>query len=202
MKLKVLAPAAAFLIVACSDPTGSTVATLEAPSSLTIANGTQGTVPLTARDASGNTVSLTGVTWTSSHTSIVRVNAAGVVTSQGLGTTTVTARIGQATAQIVVRVVPATVTACETNTATLCAPWTFSNGQYTAIWSQGSQAVIRVERFDTDSVRFVREDPAGTSAGMVAVYRGIPSPSGVTNGLVTWTPPNHYSFNGRWSANW
>lgn len=96
---------------------------------------------------------------------------------------------------------PAQIQACETNTAQVCGSWVLSNGQYHAHWPQGSQAVISVVRFNQDSVIFNRVDPAGTSAGMQAVYRAAPVGRSVQNGVVTWTYQGR-TFSGFWKATW
>jgi hypothetical protein len=176
-------------------------AALQVPPSLALASGTSGTVPVAAVDAFGNATSAAGLTWTSSNTSVANVSTTGALTAQGLGTSTITARVGQVTGVTQVRVVPAAIIACETNTATLCTTWRFADGRYDAQWDQGSQAVIQVERFDADSVRFARVDPSGSSAGLSAVYRGARGPSGVQNGVVRWTQ-NGFSFSGTWNAAW
>lgn len=56
--------------------------------------------PLTAKDASGNTLTGTQVTWSSANTAVASVSAAGEVTAEGTGTTQVTARSGGAEAAI------------------------------------------------------------------------------------------------------
>jgi hypothetical protein len=96
---------------------------------------------------------------------------------------------------------PQVIQSCETNTATLCANWQRgANGKYEATWSQGSYAVIEATKFTADSVVFTRNDPSGTSAGMHAVYRGVPDDDSVV-GIVTWTQ-NGQTFSGQWIASW
>jgi hypothetical protein len=97
---------------------------------------------------------------------------------------------------------PATIYACESNTAQLCAYWNLDGTEYHAEWPNGARAVIRVERFDADSVVFRRTDkPLSTSAGMTAVYRGQVRDQSVTSGRVTWTQDD-FSVRGTWSADW
>ncbi len=172
------------------------------PSLITLTPGAAATLAVTAAaDAFGNAVPTAGITWSSSNTSVADVSSTGAVTARGAGVATVTARLGQAAGVAQVRVLPLAINACETRTATLCSTWTYSNGQYNAQWQQGSQAVIRVERFDADSVRFARQDPSGSSAGLTAVYRGARGTAGVQNGVVTWTQ-NGSSFSGTWYGSW
>ena len=97
---------------------------------------------------------------------------------------------------------PASIHACETNTATLCSTWQRVGTIYVADWDQGSHAEIRVSKWEDDEVVFTRDDPTGTSAGMHAVYVG--SPSGgrkVTNGIVTWMRDGE-TATGTWTAEW
>ncbi|MBV9108520.1 MAG: hypothetical protein JO306_03835, partial [Gemmatimonadetes bacterium] len=82
---------------------------------------------------------------------------------------------------------PAAIHACETHTATLCADWIKTGDHYVADWSQGSHANIQVVEFTNSYVKFVRDDPSGTSAGMHAVYTGLAQNNAVNNGVVTWT---------------
>ncbi|HEX8904437.1 MAG TPA: hypothetical protein VF771_06330, partial [Longimicrobiaceae bacterium] len=76
-----------------------------------------------------------------------------------------------------------------------------TGNSYVADWLQGSHAIIAVNVFTADSVRFTRDDPSGTSTGMHAVYRGVRQGNTVQNGVVTWTQ-NGFSFSGFWQASW
>jgi hypothetical protein len=97
---------------------------------------------------------------------------------------------------------PATVYACESNTAELCAYWNLDGTEYHAEWPDGARAVIRVERFDADSAVFWRTDkPLSTSAGMTAVYRGQVRDRSVTGGRVTWSEDG-LTISGTWTADW
>jgi hypothetical protein len=192
---------AAALLAGCSDPVAPP-ATIVLPQTAAMGNAASRTLSLVAYDDEGEVMTARGVKWTSSNTSVATVNANGVISSKSLGATTITARAGGAAAITRVWVVPATIQSCETNTATLCASWTLADSVYNAVWQQGSQAVISVERFDADSVRFSRVDPSGTSQGMRAVYRGIPTNRAVQNAQVTWTHVQGYSFSGIWNATW
>jgi hypothetical protein len=192
---------AAALLAGCSDPVAPP-ATLVLPQTATMGNSASRTLSLVGYDDEGDVMKPRGVTWTSSNTNVATVDAKGVISSKSLGATTIKARAGDAAASTRVWVVPATIRSCETNTATLCADWTLADSVYNAVWQQGSKAVISVERFDADSVRFSRVDPSGTSQGMRAVYRGFPANRAVQNALVTWTHVQGYSFSGIWNATW
>lgn len=172
---------------------------LQAPASATMGLGVSRPV-VAARDQYGNPT-FAGVTLTSSNPAVAEVSATGVVTSRALGAATIRAQSGGASSETRVWVVPATINACETNTATLCSAWTLADSLYNATWQQGSQAVIRVGHFSADSVRFNRVDPAGTSAGMTAVYRGSVAGRSVQGGMVTWTQPGAV-FSGTWTGTW
>jgi hypothetical protein len=176
-------------------------AQLQAAASTTMGTGVSRTVAVTARDQFGNATPTTGLTFTSSNTAVAEVSPAGLVTSKALGAATVTAQAGAASAQTRVWVVPAAINACERNTGTLCSNWALADSVYNATWVQGSRAVIRVGHFSADSVRFTRMDPAGTSAGMTAVYRGPVATGSVQAGTVTWTQ-NGLSVNGTWTGTW
>jgi len=189
------------LLAGCSDPVAPP-ATMVLPQTATMGNSVSRTLSLAGYDDEGDVMKPRNVTWTSSNTSVATVNANGVVSSKSLGATTITARAGDAVASTQVWVVPAVIQSCETNTATLCANWTLADSLYNAVWQQGSKAVIRVARFDADSVRFTRLDPSGTSQGMQAVYRGVPANRAVQNAQVTWTHVEGYSFSGIWNATW
>ncbi|HEY0024318.1 MAG TPA: Ig-like domain-containing protein [Longimicrobium sp.] len=192
---------AAALLAGCSDPVAPP-ATLVLPQTVTMGNSASRTLSPVGYDDEGDVMKPRGVTWTSSNTNVATVNANGVISSNSLGSTTITARAGDAAATTRVWVVPAIIQSCETNTATLCANWTLADSVYNAVWQQGSKAVISVERFDADSVRFSRVDPSGTSQGMKAVYRGLAANRAVQSGLVTWTHVEGYSFSGMWNATW
>jgi len=174
-------------------------AQLQAVTTLTMGTGVSRQW-ITARDQFGNVTPLTGVTLQSSNAAVASVSEAGLITSAALGSATITAQAGTLNAQARVWVVPASISACETNTATLCSTWTLADSVYNARWEQGSQAVIRVGHFSADSVRFEREDPAGTSSGTRAVYQGTVSER-TSAGIVTWTLGGT-SFSGTWSALW
>lgn len=97
---------------------------------------------------------------------------------------------------------PEVISECETNTARVCGTWRLGAGRtYSARWSQASVAKIRVLRFDDDSVAFERDDPAGSSAGMNAVYRGARTGGRSAAGVVTWTYRGR-RFSGAWDAEW
>lgn len=191
---------AAALLAGCSDPVAPP-ATMALPQTSTMGNSATRALSLVGYDDEGKVMKPRGVTWTSSNPNVATVNTNGVISSKSLGATTIAARAGDATATTRVWVVPATIQSCETNTAKLCANWTLSDSLYNAVWQQGSQAVITVERFDADSVRFSRLDPSGTSQGMRATYRGVPVNRAVANASVVWTQ-NGFSFGGRWDATW
>jgi hypothetical protein len=84
--------------------------------------------------------------------------------------------------------------------------WTWSNGVFHAVWSNGAIATLTVQSFNTNSVMFNRADASGTSAGLTAVYTGQLSgqENSIINGKVTWTWPGHpgYPATGTWTATW
>ncbi|HEX8904986.1 MAG TPA: Ig-like domain-containing protein [Longimicrobiaceae bacterium] len=171
--------------------------------------------PLVVRvvDSKGRAVPSTTVLWTASGGTLSPPSSLTDASGQASTTWTLGPNVfSQAATATVTGLVPATFPArgrpgvihsCETNTATLCADWKLSGTTYTADWTQGSHAVITLNYFGPDSVRFTRDDPSGTSTGMHAVYRGVPNGATVPNGIVTWTPQGStFSFSGSWQASW
>jgi len=172
-------------------------------------------VVVLATNASGKPVRGVAVAWTATNGTIS--SAASVTDADGHASATWTLAPGVANQSIIAAAagappvmitahgrpaLPAVITSCETNTATLCSDWHLLNGQYVADWTNGSHAIIIPTVFELDSVVFTRDDPSGTSAGMHAVYRGAPTNGTISPGMVTWTDTNHFSFNGRWDAHW
>ncbi len=78
--------------VIVSAPQVATV--LIVPDSLTLASGAAGQLRATAYDARGNIIKGLPIAWVSGNSAVVRVDASGVVTGVGKGTTTVSATIG------------------------------------------------------------------------------------------------------------
>jgi hypothetical protein len=170
-------------------------------------------VVVRATDASGRRVRGATVYWTAANGSVnpatSLTDTAGLAsTVWTLGATgsqqTVAASVAGAPPLVINATgrspLPLQIHSCETNTATLCTDWNLVDGKYVADWPQGSHANIVATTFRSDSVVFTRDDPSGTSAGMHAVYRGVPS-NGTVNGIVTWTQ-NGFSFSGNWQASW
>lgn len=164
-----------------------------------------------ATDASGAPVSGATVVWAAGSGTL------GAATSQtdsngfasvswmldvGLAQSLTATVAGVAPLVVSAQGLPPVIHSCETNTATLCADWMWSNGKYTADWSQGSHANIVATTYSPDQVVFTRDDPSGTSAGMHAVYHAVPASHGVSGGIVTWTPQGSFSFSGNWQASW
>lgn len=96
---------------------------------------------------------------------------------------------------------PARILQCETNTATVCGTWTQIGGHYRAVWTQGSEANIEIERFDRDVVVFTRSDDVGPTPKMQARYVGVREGRAVRDGHVTWTNEG-LTYSGRWQAEW
>jgi hypothetical protein len=92
---------------------------------------------------------------------------------------------------------------CEANTANVCGTWTLNADRtYAARWSQGSAAIVRVERFDATGIVLTREDlPGTTTPTMRARYTAVPTGRSVTNGVVVWTVDG-LTFSGSWTASW
>jgi hypothetical protein len=128
------------------------------------------------------------------HRNLARACAAALLLAAGSAC--------KSSTDVEIKGLPNSIVSCETNTATLCATWTKTKpGIYHAQWEQGSVATIRAVQFSSSGVVFVRDDPSGTSAGMHAVYTGVPSGSTIPNGTVTWTYGGQ-TFSGFWQAEW
>jgi len=163
-----------------------------------------------ATDAGGAPVSGATVGWAagsgtvaaaSSQTDSNGIASVSWALDVGLAQTLTATVAGVAPLVVSAQGLPPVIHSCETNTATLCADWAWSNGKYTADWSQGSHANIVATTYSPDQVVFTRDDPSGTSVGMHAVYRGVPASHVVNNGVVTWTQGG-FSFSGNWQASW
>jgi hypothetical protein len=186
--------------VAAAAP-AAVVTTVQA---VNIAQGQTRSVGATATDAYGNPVRYT---WSTANSSVATVDSTGKITAVNPGTATLTASAGTVSTNVAVTVraplaLPPVINECETNNARICGTWTLSGGQYNAVWSQGTQAVITVVRFDADSVVFTRKDVAGPSVGITARYSAGQNLAGtIRNALVRWTS-GATTFGGTWDADW
>jgi hypothetical protein len=93
---------------------------------------------------------------------------------------------------------PATLRECETDGQETCGTWTAAGDHFDARWDDGTTAVVRVVRFDADTVVLARED-TGATAGLTATYTGHVTDLGFEAGTVTWTRSGR-SWSGTWSA--
>ena len=91
---------------------------------------------------------------------------------------------------------------CEIYTATICGTWAWNpaTGQFDANWTNGAQAFITLVENDSKIV-LQRTDPAGTSAGLTAIYTGTRNGTSSISGTVVWTE-NGRPRSGTWTANW
>jgi hypothetical protein len=83
------------------------------------------------------------------------------------------------------------------------ATWTLlpSGNQFHSRWSNGADANLTIEKFDSEGVRIVRGDTAASvSQGFSAVYTGTISGNSVS-GKVKFTQ-NGQTWEGTWSATW
>jgi hypothetical protein len=108
--------AAAIFAVACGSdnaPTGTAAVvsvTVSQPTANILEKGGTATLTATTKDAGGNTITGTTVTWSSSSDAIATVSAAGLVTGVAPGTATITATSNGKTGTATVTVVSRTVT--------------------------------------------------------------------------------------------
>lgn len=97
---------------------------------------------------------------------------------------------------------PDKVSACESHTGTVCSTWTRTSDGYHAVYDQGTQANLAVERFDADSIVIHRVDRMPNPAPFTtATYRAAPDGRAVRNGVVTFRQSG-VVFSGRWQAEW
>jgi len=76
-----------------------------------------------------------------------------------------------------------------------------SGNQFEAKWSNGAQAVLTIEKFDSEGVIITRRDSSeSVSQNFGAVYTGKISGNSIS-GEVTFTQ-NGQSWDGTWSATW
>jgi pimeloyl-ACP methyl ester carboxylesterase len=90
--------------------------------------------------------------------------------------------------------------------AVFCGRWTWDNGQYYGLWTNGAVAIMTVKSFTTTSILIDRTDtPQSVSYGLTAVYTGkILSDGNSATGSVTWTWPGvaGYPATDTWTATW
>jgi hypothetical protein len=92
--------------------------------------------------------------------------------------------------------VPAKIHECES----FCGDWTFTGKEGTARWENGSTAVLTVERYDAEGITIHRNDQAGVTAGLQAVYTGKLKGNQI-EGEIAWEwPPQLKGTHGIWNA--
>lgn len=108
------------LLAACGGDSSSpppAVATVEvSPSTSSKQVGETVQHSATVKDATGNILSGQSVTWSSSATSVASVSAAGLVTANAIGTTTISATAGGKTGTATFTVVPEPIASISLNT--------------------------------------------------------------------------------------
>lgn len=154
------------------------------PDPLTISFGNGGTLTATTKDAAGNTLTGRTVAWTSDNEAVATVNAVGVVTAKGVGSTTVRAtsegKVGTATVTVMggVAVTPSSVTVEAGDTTRLSAIIKDNAGNpvtgQTVTWttSDASKATV---------------DGAGKVTGVSVGTATISATSGTQSGTATVT---------------
>jgi hypothetical protein len=98
---------------------------------------------------------------------------------------------------------PATWRECEDSNVRICGTWTYNDVSQTfiAVWDNGAKATLKLTKFDSQGVRVTRNDQSGASKGLQAEYTGRITPSGITDGKVTWVWGGR-AWHGTWSATW
>jgi len=158
-------------VTAAPPPPVATVAVTLSPNSLTVGQTVQATTVL--KDAGGNVLTGRTITWASSNTAAATVNATGLVTAVGAGTSTITATSEgiNGTATVTVTLVPVASVTVTLNSPSLT---TGQSTQATAVtkdaagnvltgraitWSSSNTAVATVS-----STGLVQAVGAGTAA--------------------------------------
>jgi len=168
--VKGVAAGSATITATLGSITGSTSVTVTAPSissisvtpddmTLAIGVGQQYTASAIYSDGSIQDLA-TGVTWTSSNTSVATIDSNGLATTLAAGTTTITATVGTFTDSSVITVVPAhlqTITLTPTNVTMAAgtqqqftAVGNFDDGStqvlVSALWSSSSTSVLTIDQ--------------------------------------------------------
>jgi len=168
--VKGVAAGSATITATLGSITGSTSVTVTAPTissisvtpddmTLAIGVGQQYTASAIYSDGSIQDLA-TGVTWTSSNTSVATIDSNGLATTLAAGTTTITATVGTFTDSSVITVVPAhlqTITLTPTNVTMAAgtqqqftAVGNFDDGStqvlVSALWSSSSTSVLTIDQ--------------------------------------------------------
>jgi uncharacterized protein YjdB len=167
--VKGVAAGSATITAALGSVTGSTSVTVTAPSitsisvtpdDMTLAIGVGEQYIASAIYSDGSIQDLvTGVTWTSSNTSVAKVDSDGLATTLAAGTTTITATVGTFTDTSVITVVPAhlqSITLTPTNVTLaggtqqqFTATGNFDDGSTqvltSALWSSSATSVLTID---------------------------------------------------------
>ena len=167
--VKGVAAGSATITAALGSVTGSTAVTVTAPSitsisvtpdDMTLAIGVGEQYIASAIYSDGSIQDLvTGVTWTSSNTSVATVDSDGLATTLAAGTTTITATVGTFTDTSVITVVPArlqSITLTPTNVTLAAgtqqqftATGNFDDGSTqvltSALWSSSATSVLTID---------------------------------------------------------
>src|SRR2546422_155139 len=131
--------------------TAPTIASISVtPVGLTLGIGINQQYTVTATYSDGTTQDLvSGVTWSSSSTSVASINNSGLATTVGAGTTTVTATVGALTDSTALTVVPANSNMPVGTNKQFTATGTFSdsstqNVTASALWSSSTPATVTI----------------------------------------------------------
>jgi len=164
------------------------------PDGLTLGIGInqQYTVTATYSDLSTQDL-VSGVTWSSSSTSVATVNNAGLATTVAAGSTTLTATLGSLTDTTTLTVVPANLTSIEVTPATASiavATASIAAGttqQFTAIGSfdDGSTQVLSSVAWSSSASTVATINSAGLATGVGVGTATISATSGSVTGTAT-----------------
>ncbi|HEU4884555.1 MAG TPA: Ig-like domain-containing protein [Longimicrobium sp.] len=189
-------------LAGCASSTGpgKTAARLTlSPTAVTLGVAATRPVTVTAFDDDDKTIEA-DVRWTSSNATVAEVNDAGVIVARAPGSAVLTATMDDAQAQVTATVVPAQMTVCETNNATVCGAWVWQNDHYAGTWQDGATANITVTKFGA-TVEFARVD-YGKNKDFTASYTGVVNLAAKSaSGAVKWSITGQ-SATGNWTAQW
>src|SRR6266536_359524 len=159
------------------------------PVGLTLGIGINQQYIATATYSDGSSADLSsGVTWTSSSTSVATVNSSGLVTTVAAGQTTITATIGAWTDNSTLTVVAAHLTSIDVSPSvqTIAAG---TNQQFTAVgnFDDGSTQLLQSITWSTSSNSLATVDTTGVATGVGIGVATITATSGSVSGTASLT---------------
>src|SRR2546422_298562 len=178
--------------------TGSTTLTITAPTitaititpdGLTLGIGINSQYIATATYSDGSSQDLaSGVTWSSSSTSVVSINSAGLATTVGAGQATITATVGSVSDTSTLTVVPAhLVSIAVTPQSSSIAQGTADQFSAVGSFDDGSTQLLTSTTWSSSSTNVASIDSAGLATGIGIGTATITAASGSVTGTASLT---------------